>query len=42
MKKLKLEELDVTSFATTDFGTELRGTLRAHADPADSIFIGEP
>lgn len=41
MKKLKLDDLEVTSFATTAFGAEMRGTLHAHGDPIDSIAVGE-
>lgn len=31
MKKLKLEDLHVASFATTETTTDARGTVRAHS-----------
>lgn len=42
-KKLKLEELEITSFATTEGGSTLRGTLHAYEGgpkPAPPSFIG--
>lgn len=42
-KKLKLEELEITSFATTQGLSQLRGTLRAHdggPKPAPQSLIG--
>jgi hypothetical protein len=41
MKKLKLEDLEITSFATTPDAAQGRGTLRAHQiDPAPESFLG--
>ena len=39
MKKLKLEELEVTSFATTSGTARERGTVNAHAKPGGPVFI---
>ncbi|HEU0015278.1 MAG TPA: hypothetical protein VFQ45_16440 [Longimicrobium sp.] len=39
MRKLKLESLEVESFATTERGAGLRGTVQAHAEiaPDDNV-----
>ncbi len=39
MKKLKLEELEVTSFATTSGIARERGTVNAHAKLGGPVFI---
>ncbi|HWK88338.1 MAG TPA: hypothetical protein VNP72_00035 [Longimicrobium sp.] len=42
MRKLKLESLQVESFATTERGAAPRGTVQAHADVAPDDTIIDP